>query len=77
MARHSFSILAKDSVLPDDWDDRLYRAGCPDALASVVGGRLRIDFDREAPDYDAAVESAMADVRRAGFAVAGVWAGAA
>jgi hypothetical protein len=49
-----------------DYEDRLYDAGCSDALVAVVSGRLFLDFDRDAASFDAAVQSARRDVERAG-----------
>lgn len=57
--------------LDDDSDpqtlvERLGEAGCDDALVGIGRpGRLALEFTREAADADAAVRSALADVRRA------------
>lgn len=46
--------------------NRLYEAGCDDALVGVgKAGRLALQFNREAPSALDAVSSAMRDVRRA------------
>ncbi|HEU0198106.1 MAG TPA: DNA-binding protein [Nevskiaceae bacterium] len=46
--------------------ERLGEAGCDDALVGIgQPGRLALEFTREAADADAAVHSALADVRRA------------
>jgi hypothetical protein len=49
-----------------DDEDALFEAGCTDALIAVVSGKMRLDFDREAPSYDAAVASALRNVQKAG-----------
>ncbi len=49
--------------------DAFYEAGCDDALVGTTGCRLRIVFDREAETVEAAVLSAIADVRKAGYQV--------
>jgi hypothetical protein len=56
----------------DRYEDALYEAGCDDALVAVVNGSLLIDFDREAPNFDAAVTSATRNVEKAGGRVIGV-----
>lgn len=46
--------------------ERLGEAGCDDALVGIgQPGRLALEFTREAESADAAVRSALADVRRA------------
>ena len=46
--------------------ERLGEAGCDDALAGIgLPGRLALEFTREAPSAEAAVGSALDDVRRA------------
>jgi predicted DNA-binding transcriptional regulator AlpA len=46
--------------------ERLGEAGCDDALVGIgQPGRLALEFTREAPDAEAAVRSALADVRHA------------
>lgn len=49
-----------------DFEDRLYKAGCSDALIGVAKGIVVLDFTREAKSFKHAVESAIRDVRRAG-----------
>jgi hypothetical protein len=48
------------------YEDRLYEAGCGDALIVVSDGRLSLDFDRMALSYGLAVESAIKDISNAG-----------
>lgn len=58
--------LAADGRDPDALVERLGEAGCDDALVGIgQPGRLALEFTREAADADAAVHSALADVRRA------------
>ncbi|MDR1967267.1 MAG: DNA-binding protein [Burkholderiaceae bacterium] len=58
--------LADDDCDPDALVERLGEAGCDDALVGLgQPGRLALEFAREAADADAAVRSALADVRRA------------
>ncbi|HEK0718891.1 TPA: DNA-binding protein [Pseudomonas aeruginosa] len=58
--------LADDDRDPDALVERLGEAGCDDALVGIgQPGRLALEFIREAESADAAVRSALADVRRA------------
>jgi hypothetical protein len=50
----------------DGYEDALFDAGCDDALIAVIDDTLYLDFDRDAPSFEAAVESAKRDVERAG-----------
>jgi predicted DNA-binding transcriptional regulator AlpA len=58
--------LADDHRGPDVLVERLGEAGCDDALVGIgQPGRLALEFTREAVDAEAAVRSALTDVRRA------------
>ncbi len=58
--------LADDDRDPNGLVERLGEAGCDDALVGIgQPGRLALEFTREADSADAAVRSALADVRRA------------
>lgn len=58
--------LTEDDSDPDDLVERLGEAGCDDALVGIgQPGRLALEFTREADSADAAVRSALADVRSA------------
>ncbi len=46
--------------------DALYEAGCDDALVGLREGVPVIDFARQAPSFRVALQSAIADVERAG-----------
>jgi transposase len=63
------SRLIEDKPDSPELVDRLYEAGCDDALISVENGKVSVNFDREAPSKEAALQSAQADVRRAGARV--------
>jgi len=58
--------LTGDDCEPTALVERLGEAGCDDALVGIgQPGRLALEFTREAVDADAAVRSALVDVRRA------------
>lgn len=63
---HLFTIQVSGMDLSRDYEDALYGAGCDDALIAVIDDALYLDFDREGPSFDQAVESAKRDVERAG-----------
>lgn len=70
MDRYSFTLQVS-GIYPqrDDYEDRLFEAGCDDALVAIVDGALYVDFDREAPSFDSAVTSAIVNVQQAGGSV--------
>lgn len=70
MRNFEFTIVATSIDLPDEaFEDRLYDAGCNDALISVVKGSVLLDFDREAKNLTHAIISAIGDIRMAGLDV--------
>ena len=58
--------IAADVAEADQLVERLGQAGCTDALVGVgQPGRIALDFIREADSADAAIVSAIADVKKA------------
>ena len=71
--RYSFTVrVAGLNTDNEFYEDALYNAGCTDALIAVIDGDVFIDFDRQAPSYDLAVQSATRAVEKAGGQVVGV-----
>ncbi len=70
MDRYSFTVKV-DGVdwTRDGYEDPFFEAGCDDALLAVVDDSLFLDFDREAPSFEDAVQSAIRDIERAGAKV--------
>lgn len=67
MKTHEFTIIASGlNPRADDFEDRLYEAGCSDATISFQRGAIIIAFAREAKDFAHAVISAFEDVQKAG-----------
>jgi predicted DNA-binding transcriptional regulator AlpA len=66
-----YTFTLKYQLADDDRDvdalvERLGEAGCDDALVGIgQPGRLALEFTRDAPDAETAIQSALADVRRA------------
>ncbi len=67
MDRFSFTLQVEGfDPKHDDYEARLYRAGCEDALVAVIDGTVFVDFDREALSYETALSSACLDIEKAG-----------
>ncbi|MGE0119937.1 MAG: hypothetical protein AB7S71_24445 [Dongiaceae bacterium] len=68
--KFEFAIVA-EGLDPDadDFEDRLFDAGCSDALVSVIKGSIVLDFTREGKNFAHAVTSAIRDVKAAGAEV--------
>jgi hypothetical protein len=67
MSIHHFTLTV--SGLTYDQADRLYDAGCDDALPSECSGVVTLDFAREASDMLTAIASAIDEVVSAGALV--------
>lgn len=58
--------LGQPDADPEQFLDRLYKSGCDDALVGIGRrGRIALDFTRRARSAEAALMSAMKDVKRA------------
>ena len=69
MKTYSFTLIVEGPDLQDDdLIDRVYEAGCDDAVVGSSQGVQFLDFDREAQSLDAAILSAIRDIE----SVAGV-----
>jgi len=55
-----------------DMADRLFAAGCDDATVGASGGIVHVEFMREADSLREAIESAIVNVRSAGYEIARV-----
>ena len=64
-----YVYLAEVTELTDDLENRIFAAGCGDALLASKGAQVYLNFDRQAESLDAAVASAMRDVAAAGLEV--------
>ena len=70
MKAHEFTIVASGlDPEADDFEDRIYEAGCDDATLSFQKGAIVLEFAREAASFAKALVSAIADVQRAGAKV--------
>ena len=66
MKTWDFSIILDIDELTEAITDRLYEAGCDDATLGCSAGVATASFSREAQSLQAAIASAVADVRKAG-----------
>lgn len=69
MKTHHFVLVLDADEITADLEDRLYEAGCDDALLGVHSGEVYLDFSRAAPSYSQAVSSAVLDAQSAGVRV--------
>jgi hypothetical protein len=70
MSTFEFTIVASGlDHEADDFEDRFFDAGCDDATIALTRGAITLQFAREASSLAAAVQSAIADVERAGAEV--------
>ena len=70
MTSYQFTIIASGlDPEADDFEDRLYEAGCDDATLSFQKGRIILEFTREARSFAHALVSAIRNIRAAGARV--------
>jgi hypothetical protein len=70
MNSYDFKLVIADvSDVTDDQGDALFEAGCDDGTIVSRDGHVFIDFTRESPSLEQAINSAAADVERAGFKI--------
>ncbi len=67
--KFEFTIVLGASAAPDmpDLEDKLFEAGCSDALVCAYGRTVYLEFCREATTAKTAINSAIRDIRSAGF----------
>lgn len=68
MTLYHFSILIRDAdkSIPD-LEDKLFNAGCDDALVCFYNQTVYLEFDRYAETAQLAIQSAFDNIRQAGF----------
>jgi hypothetical protein len=70
MKSYDFKLILADMTdVTDDQGDALYEAGCDDGTVVSREGVVSIRFSRESASLEQAINSAAADVARAGFQV--------
>jgi hypothetical protein len=70
MKTYDFTLVLADiSDMSDDQGDALFEAGCDDGTIVTRDEHVYVDFTRESPSLEQAINTAAADVERAGFRV--------
>jgi hypothetical protein len=68
MKVYHFSVLIRDARMDgEDLEDRLFAAGCDDALVCGYNQSVYLEFEREASCAELAIKSALDNIRTAGF----------
>lgn len=68
MNTYHFTIVVRDAdARAENLEDRLFEAGCDDALICFHNQTVYLEFDRQADTAEQAVASAMANIKQAGF----------
>lgn len=67
MKTYEFSLILKGPIeLTESIADELFAAGCDDGTPGTRNGVFSIDFHREAESLEAAIQSAIANVKSTG-----------
>ena len=67
MHKYEFSLILKGSMeLTEDIADKFFECGCDDGTPGSCAGVFSIDFNREATSLEAAINSAITNVKSAG-----------
>lgn len=68
MKEHEFTlILTGITEMTDEAALALYNAGCDDGSPGSCDGVVSVDFHRDATTLEDAIQSAIRDIRKAGF----------
>jgi hypothetical protein len=66
--KYEFTVfLEGGSELDVEMAERLFEAGCDDASPGSSNGAVLVDFRRQAPTLEAAIQSAVANIQAAGY----------
>ena len=70
MTKYEFTLILKGShELTEEIADELYRAGCDDGTPGTSNGVFSVDFHREANTLEEAINSAIGNLKSAGYEV--------
>ncbi len=70
MKEHEFTVILDGiSEITDEAANALYEAGCDDGSPGSCDGVVSVDFHRDAPTLESAIQSAVADILKAGYQV--------
>ncbi len=70
MAKYEFALILEGQLeLTVEIADELFEAGCDDGSPGMCNGVFSVDFCREGDSLEAAILSAIEDVKSAGYLV--------
>ena len=70
MVKYEFTLVLKGSPkLTEEIADQLFESGCDDGTPGTCNGAFSIDFHRTASTLEEAINSAIANVKSAGYMV--------
>ena len=70
MKKYDFTLILSGALnLTEDIAEALFEAGCDDGTPGTSEGVFLIDFHREAKSLEEAIQSAIANVKSAGYKV--------
>jgi hypothetical protein len=70
MSKYEFTLILKGShELTEEMADKLFEAGCDDGTPGTCDAEFSIDFHRNAKTLEEAINSAIANVKSAGYDV--------
>jgi hypothetical protein len=70
MPKYEFRLILRGSPeLTEEIADELFEAGCSDGTPGTCNGVFSIDFHRESDSLEAAINSAINNVKSAGYEV--------
>ena len=70
MKKYDFALILSGALeLSEQLAEALFDAGCDDGTPGTSGGVFLIDFHREANSLEEAIQSAIANVKSAGYDV--------
>ena len=70
MTKYEFTLILKGPLeLTEEIADELFEAGCDDGTPGTCEGVFSIDFHREAESLEQAIQSAIGNVKTAGYQV--------
>lgn len=70
MKKYDFTLILSGPLeLTEEIAEALFEAGCDDGTPGTSGGVFLIDFHRQASSLEEAIQSAIANVKSAGYEV--------
>ncbi len=70
MNKYEFRVILDGSLeMTEEICDELFEAGCDDGTPGICEGVFSIDFHREGKSLESAIQSAIKDVKDAGYTV--------